>query len=195
MTFIQQVGLRFAVLGFDRCQLGQPTDMPPAFKLGFDKRVNDLRGERVTGDVGAQREDVAIGMLAGAAGGPGVGAERGASASHFVRGNTDADTVRTDHDAELMLTVNHCFGQGSRDVGVVRWVERGGTKVSHLMTLSRQAFPQAFLELEPGMVAANRDTHVSLPRSTCSGGGVRVGESPVLHQQLSDVRTEHRTAA
>lgn len=110
--------------------------MATALKFGLDEDVYDLAGQRVANHVRTQGEDVAIGVLSRSAGGPGVAAERRASAAHLVGRDADTDAVGTDHNAELVLTVDDGLCERRGDVRVVGWLAGGGAEISNLMPLA-----------------------------------------------------------
>jgi acetyl-CoA C-acetyltransferase len=131
--------------------------MAATFELGGQERVDDLVGQSDTDDAGAHRQDVGIVVLARQTRGVEAVAQRGAYATHLVRGELFALSASAEHDADLGCTVAHRPADAGADLGIVDRLGRVGAVIVDVVPGVAQPIHDVLFEFEPGMVGADRD--------------------------------------
>ena len=120
---------------------------------------DDVEGALGRRDAGAEREDVGVVVLAREAGGLEVHHRRGADAGDLVGGERHADAGAADQDAAIEFAGRDRAPDLGRVVGIVDRLVRVGAEVAVRRAQLVERVLDQFLQLEAGMVCANRDAH------------------------------------
>ena len=129
----------------------------PPSNDGRQEHREDLLGEPDADDAGADRQHVGVVVGPRQAGRVQVVAERGPHAAHLVGGELLALAAAADHDAEVGVAVAHAAPDGGAERRVVDGLGRVGAVVDDLVALGRQHRDEVLLQLESGVVGAERD--------------------------------------
>ena len=96
---------------FDPGDLIDPPLMPFTMReFGFQEGIDDIVGQFVGNDPGAETDDVGVVVLSGEAGGSSFRAAAGSDALMLVAGNRDAHAGPADGDAQVNFFILDGFG-------------------------------------------------------------------------------------
>ena len=141
--------------------LGDASGVAAALECGGEKDVDDLVGEALADDAGADRQHVGVVVLSGQARRVQAVAERRPNASHRVGSQLLALPGAADHDPEVGIAVADRPGGGGAERRVVDALGRVGAMVDDLEAGGSEPLDQMLLELVAGMVGAERDASSS----------------------------------
>ena len=130
---------------------------------GLEPAVEDLPEQRLARGAQGQGEHVGVVPAPRAAGGLGVGAERGADARHLVRGDRGARAGPAADDALLGAALGHVAGGGLAGPGPVVALVGLERAVQHRLVAAARAAPRP--RPRPRPCARRRP-----PRSSCGAG-------------------------
>ncbi len=132
--------------------------------------MDDLLGEALADDAGADRQHVRIVVRAGHAGGVEAVAQRGTHTAHLVGSELFALAAPAEHDAEIRIAVAHGSPDTRTDLGIIDRLGGVRALVVDLVALAEQHRHQMLLQVVSGVVGADRDT----PRRTAVANLVHV---------------------
>lgn len=130
-----------------------------AGELGFDKCFDDLECERFADDPAPNAQDVDIVMFDSLMGRVSVVGDRSSNSLDLVGRHTGPGSRPTDHDAAVGSTVDHRFGDGRREVGIVDGVLVMGAEIENGESELGQAASYQLFEGVAGMVGSEGDAH------------------------------------
>ena len=143
--------------------------MPAAGELALQERSNAGLGDLGADDPGTHRQDVRVVVLTAEARRHRVGRLDAADAAHLVRHDRLAGPAPAEHDPALEVATRHRPGDRRDEVGIV---DGGGVERAEVAVLDPQLVEQGAqlaLEVEAGMVGADRDAHLAVECRRQSG--------------------------
>src|SRR6266850_5810599 len=156
-------GVGMSVTSKKACLDGKDLLQPPGMPLlarvaGGGEGADDLPGDLLPDDPGAEAEDVHVVVLDPLMGGVGVVEEPGADAGELVGGHRHAHAAAADDDAALDVAAPQRAADRFREIGVVVGL-RGivSAKVAHVVARRREVGDENLLERVAGVIRGDGD--------------------------------------
>lgn len=130
-----------------------------AFEWRVDKDIDDALDHIPPGKTFRERKDVCIVVHARKFGRKRLRYDRASDAGHFVRGDGDADTRATDHDATIGGAGRDRLTDGEAILGIVARRARVRSKIENLMPIGAQHVGNFVFVFVTGVIGTERDFH------------------------------------
>jgi len=150
-------GVDFLLL--DLAELLDAADVTAVAESGGEEDLDDVADLVFAEQVGAEAQDVAVVVLAGAAGGDLVVNECGADATDLVGRDGHADAAAVHEDARLAGPGGNRAGGGGGEVGVVAGPRPVAAEIGNVVPLLLEDGQQPPLRFVPTMIARDRKLH------------------------------------
>lgn len=133
--------------------------MAPAFVSRVQPKRDDFVGESERDDAAAHGKDVGVVVLSRHPRRIQIVAQRGANATHFIRGDLLSLAAAAEDDSAISFSRNDCASDRRADRRIIHRYLAMRSHVVDLMTQPGQRGFQMLFEWKSGMVRTNRDAH------------------------------------